>query len=833
MNTFLQDVHYGWRVLLKQPAFMAMAALSLALGIGVNTAIFTLINTILMGSLPYPEPERLVAIWSVPPQHPDQLENTSVSDFMAWKDENRSFEAMGGVVGTLFDFGVEENGLPADRITGENITPGLFQALRVQPLMGRLVRPDEGEVDHAAPVVVISFRLWQSRFNGDKNILKRTILMNGVKTNVVGVMAPGFRLTDDASDCWAPLEINRFQLQGSARFLTVVGRLRSGVSMAQAQSDMESIAGRLAQRFPRRDTDHGKPWGVRMQPIREGLFGFMSRPLLLLQGVVGFVLLIACANVAALLLGRASARHNEVAVRCALGASRGRIVRQFLTESVLLSLMGGVLGVFLAWLGVHTLVALAPSWFPRLHEISMDGRVLSFTALLSLLTGLVFGVGPAIQGSKSSFGEALKDATRGGTSGATRGRLRGALVMIQVAMAFVLLAGAGLLIRSFAKMQGANLGCDPVGVLTFNATYREKQFGKPIGMYAGLPLWEINSVPTATIGRIFERLQNLPGVQSVAGNLVPPLAGALSLPFTIEGRPSEDANALSAEFYPITPNYFDTMKIAILRGRDFSRRDTANAPWVAIVNETAARRLWPNEDPIGKRVKFDLSPGEGPREVIAVVHDTASSRLQARQEMAIYVPFVQTLTQVSGPYTFLRLQLTFVLRTVGEPAKLLPALRRAVAEIDPNLPVADVKTVEQYMAQEVEYPRYYSMLLGLFSGVALVLASVGIYGVMAYAVAQRTREIGIRMALGAGRSEVMKLIVRQAILLVAGGLVLGFTGAKALTRYLSSELWEVTATDPVTLGAVAVLLVSVAVIACMVPAIRAVRVDPTVALRYE
>jgi putative ABC transport system permease protein len=833
MNPFLQDVRYGFRTLLKQPAFTTMAALSLALGIAVNTAIFTLVNTILLGSLPYQEPDRLVAVWSVPPQHPDQLETTSVSDFMVWKDENRSFEAIGGVVNSLFDFGVEENGFPADRIPGENITPGLFQALRVQPLMGRLVRPDEDEVDHPAPVVVISFRLWQGRFNGDKNILNRTVIMNGVKTNIVGVMAPGFRLLDDASDCWVPLPINTFQLRGSARFLTVVGRLQRGVSMAQAQGDMETIAGRLAQRFPGRDTDGGKPWSVRMQPIREGLFGFMSRPLLLLQGAVGFVLLIACANVAALLLGRASARHNEVAVRCALGAGRGRIVRQFLTESVLLSLMGGVLGILLAWLGVHTLVAMAPPWFPRLHEISMDGRVLLFTALLSLLTGLIFGVGPAIQGSKSNFAETMKDSTRGGTSGATRGRLRGALVMIQVALAFVLLAGAGLLIRSFEKLQGTNLGCDPTGVLTFNAIYREKQFGKPVGMYAGLPLWEINSVPTDTISRIFERLQSLPGVQSAAGNLVPPLAGAVSLPFTIDGRPSADANALSAEFYPITPNYFNTMKIAILRGRDFTQRDTAKAPWVAIINETTARRFWLNEDPLGKRIKFDLSPQEEQREVIAVVHDTPSSRLQNKQEPAIYVPFVQTSPQISGPYTYLRRRITFVLRTVGEPAKLLPAVRQAVAEIDPNLPVGDPKTVEQYMAQEIEYPRYYSMLLGLFSGVALVLASVGIYGVMAYAVAQRTREIGIRMALGAGRSEVMRLIVRQAIMLVAGGLVLGLMGAKALTRYLSSELWEVTPTDPVTLGAVSMLLVSVAVIACMVPALRAVRIDPTIALRYE
>jgi putative ABC transport system permease protein len=346
-------------------------------------------------------------------------------------------------------------------------------------------------------------------------------------------------------------------------------------------------------------------------------------------------------------------------------------------------------------------------------------------------------------------------------------------------------------------------------------------------------LWEVSSVPADTLSRVFERLQNVPGVQSAGGNLFPPLTGALSLPFTVEGRPVQDADALSAEYYPITSNYFGTMKIAILRGRDFSARDTVNAPWVAIVNETMARRFFPNEDPIGKRVKLDLAPEEQPREIVAVVHDTPSSRLQTKQEAALYVPFVQMPAHISGPFVGLHLQMTFILRTVGEPLGMLPAMRKVIAEIDPNRPLADPKTVEQYMAQEVEYPRYYSMLLGLFAAVALVLAAVGIYGVMAYAVAQRTREIGIRMALGAGQTDVLKLVVRQAIFLIVGGLALGLAGATALTRYLSSELWEVKATDPVTFSAVSMVLISVALVACMVPTLRATRVDPTVALRHE
>jgi putative ABC transport system permease protein len=833
MKTLLQDLHYGFRVLRKNPGFTAISVFSLALGIGINTAIFTLVNTILLGSLPYPDPDRVVAIATVPPQHPDKQDFVSVHDFMAWKDRNRSFDAMGAVVQTVRDFGAEENGTTADRIQGENVTPGLLQALGTPPMMGRLFVPSDDEVDHAAPVVILSYRLWQRRFGGDRNILNHTVLLNGVTTQIVGVMPPRFRVLDDNDEFWTPIPFNSFQLRGSARFMTVIARLIGGASVQQAQADITAIAGELAKQFPGRDTDHGRPWGVRVQSIREALYGFMSRPLLLLQGAVGFVLLIACANVAALLLARASSRHSEVAIRSALGAGRAQIVRQFLAESLLLSLLGGAFGVLLAYLGIRALVTMAPPWFPRLQETVIDGRVLSFSAALSLLTGLVFGVGPAMQGSKSNFAATLKDSVRGGTSGAARHRLRGALVTVQLSLALVLLIGAGLLIRSFLRMQGSSLGYDPNGLLTFGVQYPEKQFGHPISTYKGIPLWEINSVPADTISRIFDRIQRVPGVQSAGGSFLPPLVGALTLPFEIEGRPSQNADALSAEFYPITSNYFNTMKIAILRGRDFTPRDTATTPWVAIVNETMARRFFPNENPLGKRIKFDLSAEDQPREVIAVVHDMPSTRLQTRQEAAIFVPFAQMAPHIQGPFTSLRLAMTFVVRTAGEPMALMPAMRKAVREIDPNRPLVDPKTVEQYMAEDVQYPRYYSMLLSLFAGVAMALAAVGIYGVMAYAVAQRTREIGIRMALGAAGRDVSMLIVRQALPLVLGGLVLGLAGAAALTRFLSSELWEVTGADPATFTAVSIALICVAAIACMIPTYRAVRVDPLIALRHE
>ena len=833
MNAFRQDLLYGLRMLAKRPIFTAIAALSLALGIGLNTAIFTLINTILWGSLPYHQPDRIAVIWSVPPRHLDQTDYVSIPDYMAFKERNRSFETVGAVSLNVSDFGASENGAPAERIVGEEFSADLLRGLGVQPLMGRLFTAAEDEIDHPAPVILLSYRLWQRRFGGDKDVLNKTVLMNGIKTNIIGVMRPNFRFSDDRPEYIAPLPIIHFQLRGSGRYLLVAGRLKPGVTIAQAQADIDPITGQLAKEFPRRDTDGGVPWKARVQPVREALFGFMSRPLLLLQGAVGFVLLIACANVAALLLARASSRQTEVAIRAALGASRSRIFQQFLTESILLSLVGGGLGVLLAWWAVRALVAMAPPWFPRLGEVSINGEVLLISAGISLLTGIIFGAAPAWHGSKIRLADTLKDATRGGTSGSAWHRMRAVLVAGQLALALVLLIGSGLLIRSFLKAQSADLGCDPRGLLTFEVHFPAQRFGKLGPLYNGVPLWDVSPVPAATAQQIFEHVQSVPGVRSATAMVSPPTTYVPETPVEMEGHPTQANDQPTALYYPIAPNFFHTMKTQILRGRDFTLRDTTNAPWVTIINETMARRFWPNEDPIGKHVKADLSPEDKPREIIALVHDIPSDAQQKTQQPAMFVPFFQSSPHVIGIMTFLRFQLTFALRTQGDPMGLLPAVRRAVAEIDPNLPLTNPRTMEEILGDQFQYPRYYSMLLGLFALVATLLAAVGIYGIMAYAVEQRTREIGIRMALGADGWQVLQLVVRQAIWMIVAGVAVGLGGAMALTRFISSELWEVQATDPATFVGVSVLLVAVALLACFVPTRRAVQVDPTIALRYE
>jgi putative ABC transport system permease protein len=833
LGVLRQDIAYGLRMLAKKPAFTIVAALSLAAGIGLNTAIFTLMNAVLLRSLPYPDADRLVVIASVSPEHPDQLNGASVPDLFAWKEQARCFEAMGAVRNNALDFGAEENGMPAQRVAGEFVTPGVLQALGVQPLRGRLFTESDDEVDHPARAILISHRLWVRRFGSDPDILTRKVIVNGDNTAIIGVMPPDFRFTDENADFLAPLPLNHFQLRTSARFLMVVARLKPGVTMRQAQGEMEAISVQLASQFPARDMENGKPWTVRMQPIREALFGFIRRPLLLLQGAVGFVLLIACANVAALLLARASSRQAEVAIRAALGAGRGRIVRQFLTESLLLSLLSGVLGIALAWWGVQVLVAMAPSWLPRLHAIGMDGRVLIFTAGISILTGLIFGVLPAAQGSKSSFAGSLNDAARGGTVGGTRHRMRAVLVAGQLALALMLLIGSGLLIRSFLQLQGADLGCDPRGLLTFRYRFAEGQFSKPVGNYHGLALWEMSPVPPAAITQVFERLQGVPGIRSAAGVVYPPLTGNYPMTFTIEGREVTNADDLTADFFPVTPNFFATMRIPMLRGRDFTDRDTANAPWVVIINETMARRFFAGENPIGKRIRVDLSPEDQLREVIAVVKDIPASHPQTRQEPGIFIPFVQAAAHSTGPNTALHLQMTFLLRTQGDPMSALPVVRHEVEDIDRNRPLIDPRTEESYLAEQAQYPRYYSMLFGLFAAVATGLAAVGIYGVMAYVVQQRRQEIGIRMALGARGSDVMKLMARQALTVIVSGVALGLAGATALTRFISSQIWEVKVTDSATFIGVTLLLMAIAILACAVPTRRAIAVEPTSALRHE
>jgi putative ABC transport system permease protein len=651
LNTLYHDFVYGFRQLARKPLFTLVIALSLAVGIGLNTAIFTLMNSILLRSLPFPEPDRLVTLFSIPPGHPDQPNGVSVPVLFTWKEQAHCFSAIGALVNNAVDFGAEENGEPAERVQGENVTPGLLQALGGQPLLGRWITEAEDAVDHPAPVILISHRLWMRRFAGAKDIVDRKVVVNGVPTTIIGVMPPDFRITDENGDYLAPIPLNHFQLRGSARFLTIGARLKPGVSLRQAQTEIDAISAQLAKQFPARETAQGKPWTVRIETFREGIFGFIGRPLLLLQGAVGFVLLIACANVAALLMARASSRRTEVAIRAALGAGRGRIFRQFLTESLMLALFSGVLGVWLAWAIVGGLVAMAPSWLPMLHAIRIDGSVLLFSAAIALLTGLIFGIIPAAQGSKSAFVESLKAATRGGTSGGSRHRLRAVLVAGQLALALMLLIGSGLLIRSFLQLQSADLGADPHGLLTFRYRFPERRYSTAVGAYHGIPLWEMSDIPSAGIARVFERLQTVPGLRSVGGSVYPPFAGSDPMQFTILGRQPATSDEFTADFFPVLPNFFDTMKVRLLRGRDFTSRDTARSPWVAIVNETMARRFFPGQDPIGQRIRFDLSEEDAYREIVAVVRDIPSTHPQTRQDPAVFVPFLQSAAHSTGPYT--------------------------------------------------------------------------------------------------------------------------------------------------------------------------------------
>ena len=832
MKTLQQDVAFAFRMLLKRPGFTLAAVFSLALGIGANTSIFGLINTILLGSLPFHDVDRLVTLSTVPPLNPKELQGASIPEYFEWQKQNRSLEVLGGMSLNLHEFGAQENGVPAERIQGEDITPELFQTLGVQPMMGRVFTAAEDQVDAPAPVIVITHRLWQRRFASDPNITNKTVMLDGETNSIVGVMPPGFRFADDDTEYWAPLRINRFQLRGSARFLTVAARLKPGVTIPQAQADMDSVAAQLAKDFPNRN----KGWGIRVQSVREGLFGWIQEPLLILEGAVAFVLLIACANVAGLLLARASSRRTEVAVRLALGAGRWQIVKQLLTESILLSLIGGALGVVLAFWGLRVLVALSPPWFPRLHEIGIDLRVLAFTALVSIVTGIAFGIAPALMTSKPDLVETLKESKRGAGSGSARQRLRSVLVASQIALSLVLLVGAGLMISTFVKLRGVSLGCDPNGLLTFQIRMPLTQYTKPIGFYHGYPLLDISPEPGQLFDRVYERLGTIPGVVSAAGSTFPPLTEGPVMTFAIEGRPmpdrDSDRDAQSAMFLPVTSNFLGTMKIPLLRGRDFTVRDAATTPWVTVINETMAHRFWPNEDPIGRHVTLDLVPEERPREVIGVVRDTV--RLwQTHAEPVMYVPHAQRPLHYRGPYQFGRMIMTFVVRASGDPMKLASAVQKAVAEINPNRSLGNIRTVEQYMGQQIQEPRYYMTLLAVFAIVATVLAAIGIYGVIAFAVAQRAREIGLRMALGADKRDVLRLILAQAGPLLLSGLLVGLGVSLGITRLLASRLWGVSATDPATFVGVSLLLALVAALACFIPARRAPRVDPAIALRYE
>jgi len=818
-------------MLLKKPGFTVIAALSLGLGIGANATIFSIINATLLSDLPYPDANRLMVLWTAPLNRPGIRSSVTGGNYLAWRDRNQSFQSIGGLYGFPSNLGAERDGSPAERLDGEHFTASMWDVLGVKPLMGRLFTKDEDQNGNPAPVMILSYPFWQRRFDGDPNVLGRRVLVDNQETTIIGVMPKGFDYASSTTDFWAPIGFTPQQLTSTATFLVVAGRLKPGVSIQQAQAEMDSIAQGLVTIF-----SYNKGNGIRLESMQGAFYQGLKQPLTVLQGAVGFVLLIACANVAGLLLARAASRRTEMAVRSSLGAGRGRIVRQLLTESVLLAILGGILGGIFAWGGLRAILASLPAG--SLPDVTLSGRVLGFTGLVSIATGLFFGLIPALQTSKIDLSAAIKDSTRGGSEGLTKQRLRGALVTAQIGLALVLLIGAGLMMNSFLRIQKNELGGDPKGLLTFDFRFPQSQLMKPVGQqYRGVGLWDISPNVAMTYDRLFERVRALPGVISAAGAARPPFAGAMGMLFKIEGRPAPEpgpqGSGMNAAYMPITPNYFSTVRIPVLQGRDFSASDTASAPLVVIISKAMAQRWWANENPIGQHITFDFVPDEQPREIIGVVGDVRMNQTQKQPGPVVYLPHVQQSQRWLGPSWNYRSAMFFILRTGGNPTGIAGAVRSAVAEIDPSKPAGNLQTVEQNLRDQVSGQRVYMLLLSVFGAIAAVLAAVGIYGVMAYAVTQRTREIGIRMALGATASSVMALVVKQALILVFIGLVLGVAGAFGLTRFLANELYGVTATDPTTFIEVSLGLVAIAVLASLIPTRRAVSIDPTEALRHE
>ncbi|HEY1304645.1 MAG TPA: ABC transporter permease [Vicinamibacterales bacterium] len=843
MDILRHDIRSAFRALLRSWGFTIAAVVMLALGIGANTAIFSVLRASSLRGSPVPDPDRLVMIWTTPAGDPRSNEGARIVEYFAWRDENHTFDAVGTTLGWQSTVNAERDGEPAERLAGARFSASAFRALAAHPQLGRFFTPEEDRVGFGDGVVVISDRLWRTRFAADPGVLNRTMILDGSPSVIVGVMPPGFGVFNTAADFWIPSSFSPFQVQarGVNRVLTIIGRVKAGVSLEQAQSDIEAINARLAKEDP----GPQKGRGIRVQPIESALFGNLRRILNVLQGAVGFVLLIACANVAGLLLVRATARHREVAIRRALGASPIRIIRLFLTESLMLSLAGTVLGIGLAKMGVRALSVAAPPWLSNVQQIDVDGRVLAVTIAVSILTAVAFGLIPLLSVATPSLATPLKESARAATAGRASRRVQGALVVAQVALTLVLLVGAGLLIKSFWNLQRLNLGLDSSRVAWFQTRVPANKGLRQVGNQNGFIQLEVNPVVAQTFENVRDRLQQVPGVESVAGTNVEIVAGAvLQAPFRIEGRPIEGGVAPIAglairttepfvNYSLVTSGFFKTIRVPVKQGREFTSRDTRESAPVAIINESMARRYWPTENPIGQRVTVTIVPGDPPREIVGVVGDTPSSRWDRSPAPGLYVPLLQESLRSRVPYGQSRVNIYYMLRIDQPLATIMPSLRRALAEVDRSLPVSQVEMMDDYFARQVDAPRDSMVLIGIFSAVALILALFGLYGIVAYGVAQRTHEIGIRVALGAQRANVLGLVLRQSTMLTIAGLVIGVGAAASLTKYVQSLLFELTPLDAATFTTMPALFALVASLASYIPARHATRVEPQVVLRGD
>jgi putative ABC transport system permease protein len=802
MDTLFRDIRYGARSLMKRPGFTLIALIALALGIGANTAIFSLVNAVLLKPLPFAEPDRLVWVWGNI-RNAGNRASVSPPDFLDYRQQNTTFEEFAAAFGGPVPLNLTGSGEP-ERLTAAGVTGNYFAALGAQPQLGRTFLL-ENEKPGSDQVAVLSHGLWQKRFGGDPTIINKTIVLDGRNVAIIGVMPQGFNFPQ-APELWVPInfEISDGMKVRKAHFLRPIGKLKDGVTLAQAQGDLDMIAKRLEQQYP----DSNQGWSLRLVSLREQLIGNTRPTLFILFGAVGFVLLIACANVANLLLVRAASRQKEIALRTALGAGRFRIVRQMITESVLLALIGGALGTILAVWGIELLVKLSEGNIPPTAQVRIDATVLAFTLLTSVFTGVLFGLVPALRTMNLNLIESLKEGGRSGADGGHRNRTRSVLVVLESAIAVVLLIGAGLLVRSLIQLQNVSPGFDPHNVLTLRVDLPREKYSTP-------------EKAANFFTQLEGRINGLPGVEHVGLISELPLSGqANDMPYVVEGRPPVSSDqAFDDDFRRVNTQYFKAMRIPLMRGRNFTEQEVREGAQLVIISDLLARRVFPDEEPIGKRLIMAM--GNVPFEIIGIVGDIRHRALESDPIPAMYMPTNR------APW------MNIVVRTQGEPQSLAGAVRNEVRALDPDQPIAMVRTMDEWMETSVAGPRYRTALLALFAVVALVLASTGIYGVMSYTVSQRTHEIGVRMALGARRADVLKLVVRQGMTLVVIGVGLGLVGAIALTRVMSTLLFGVTAKDPLTFAAVGALLMLVAFVACYLPARRATKVDPLVALRYE
>jgi putative ABC transport system permease protein len=808
MDNLLQNLRYSVRTLRKAPGFTTIAVLTLALGIGANTAVFSVINTVLLKPLPFTRPQELAMVWGAYPDF--GRTSTSLPDFLDYRAGSSSFAQLSALAFTSsnLDLGRGE----PERVSRALTTADLFQTLGVLPAAGRFFVPDEdrggaNSVSAAEQVVVISHDLWQSRFAGSADAIGRTVHLHGSPYTVIGVAPPGFQLRSPV-DVWTPLNLNA-EMHRRGEFLTLIGRLRSGGTLQQAERELKTISERLAEQYP----DTNRRIRAEVVSLHEQVIGPVRPALLAFMAAVGLVLLIACANVANLMLTRASTREREIAVRAALGAGYGRIARQLLTESMVLALVGAGLGLFLAHIGVEVLRNVQIELVPRSAEIAIDIRVLGFTVLLALVTGVLFGLVPALQLGRTALSGSLRSGGRGIAGQAGVRRLRAALVLGEVAVALVLLVGAGLLVRSLERMQQVDAGFEPSGVLTARVS---------------LPATQYPEAPQrlAFYDRLLETLSSASGVQSAALGSGLPLGGSASYEaFSVEGRPDDRDVMQDAQAFTVTRDYFSVLRVPLLQGRVFEDQDHTDAPRVALVNQTLARRYWPDRSPIGQRITFSdpSSPAARWLTVVGVVGDTRVTGLTDVPYAQIYQPHTQT-----GQGT-----MVVLLRTTGDPTGLAGTVREAIRSLDPGLPIYDLKSMEAYVGESVAQPRISTWLTTTFAGIALLLAAIGIYGVISYSVTQRAAEVGVRIALGARPVDVLRLIITQGMRPAIIGIAVGLAAAWLAARLIRGMLFGISAYDPVTFVVVPVFLAGIALLATYVPARRATRVDPMVALRAE